>query len=80
MSEWIKCEDKLPETPKTWEEYVFNEKVYMVCWESTSNTYGYQSLRWCDGWNCSMMPDGTISREHEIKDVVAWYEVPEYKG
>ena len=79
MSEWIKCDDRLPETPKTWEEWVCDRKTYVVAYK-VAGVYCYQSLNWCDGWNCSMNPDGTIAREHQIMNIVAWCEVPEYNG
>lgn len=75
---WIKCEDRLPDTPKTWREWVTNRKSYVVAYKAGSG-YCYQSVEWCDGWNCSMMTDGTISKEHEMTDIVAWFEIPEYK-
>ena len=76
---WIKCSDRLPKTPKSWVDYLGNKKQYVVAYPDGVGGYSYQSMGWCDGWNCSMMPDGTIHKEHEITDVVAWLEIPEYK-
>ena len=77
---WIKCSDRLPKTPKNWADYLRNKKQYVVAYPDGVGGYSYQTMGWCDGWNCSMMPDGTIYKEHEIADVVAWLEIPEYKG
>ena len=77
---WIKCEDRLPETPKNWDEYLGDSKEYVVAYSDGFGGYSYQSMKWCDGWNCMMCTDGTISRKHEIKDIIAWFEIPEYKG
>lgn len=77
---WIKCKDKLPKTPKTWREYFVRQRDYIVAYPNGVGGYSYQTMGWCDGWNCSMRPDGTICREHEIKDVEAWMEIPKYEG
>lgn len=72
--EWIKCKDGLPENPTSpldWKKY----------WTVRKTRYGlsYSVNYWAYGWNCSMNFDGTIYREHEIKDVIAWAEIPEYE-
>lgn len=78
---WIKCEEGLPETPKTYNEWRDEKKDYVVAMANDylQGTFYYQSTNWCDGWNCSMKEDGTICREYEFKDVVAWFEIPEFR-
>lgn len=76
---WIKCEEGLPETPKNFRESL-GRLPYLVAYPCGADMYGYQTMGWCDGWNCSMMSDGTISKEHEITNIVAWFKIPEYEG
>ena len=67
--EWIPCSERLPETPK----HYYDRSLYLTCTKT-----GYiTSIYWWDGWNCLMDEDGTIYREHEIKDIVAWMPLPE---
>ncbi len=67
---WIPMEERVPENPKDWRD---NSNRYLVF-----SDYGEQSvLEWCDGWNCSLLSDGTINKEYEIKGVVAWMPLPE---
>jgi len=72
--EWIKCEDKLPEMPTS----PFGQRQYLVAWKS-ADKYSYSTISWAAGWNCSLNWDGKIIRKHEIKDIVAWAEIPEYE-
>ena len=66
---WIPVTERLPETPK----HYYDRSAYLTCTET-----GYiTSIYWWDGWNCLMEEDGTIYREHEIKDIVAWMPLPE---
>ena len=74
--EWIKCKDRFPENP----ENPMEEKMYFVAYKNeATGHYLYSITGYADGWNCSLMFDGTISKEHEMKDIVAWAEIPEYK-
>lgn len=70
---WIPCSERLPETPTDY----MDMKGYL-----TFGTYGTMTvIQWWDGWNCTMNEDGTTDREHEIKGIVAWMELPEpYKA
>lgn len=73
--EWIKCKDRLPDNPKSplgWKEYWTVSKM-------PSGKFSYSTNYWADGWNCSMNFDGTIYREHEIKDIIAWAEIQKYE-
>ena len=66
---WIPCSERLPETPK----HYYDRSLYLTCTKT-----GYiTSIYWWDGWNCSMDEDGTVYRKHEMKDIVAWMELPE---
>lgn len=43
------------------------------------NEYGEQSmLMWAGGWNCVFNDDGTIYRDSELTDIIAWREVEPY--
>ena len=67
--DWIPCSERLPETPK----HYYDRSLYLTCTKT-----GYiTSIYWWDGWNCLMNEDGTIYREHEIKDIIAWMPLPE---
>ena len=69
---WIPCSERLPETPK----HYYDRSLYLTCTKT-----GYiTSIYWWDGWNCSLDEDGTVYREHEMKDIVAWMELPEPYG
>lgn len=66
---WIPCSERLPETPK----HYYDRSLYLTCTKT-----GYiTSIYWWDGWNCSLDEDGTVYRKHEMKDIVAWMELPE---
>ena len=64
---WYKCEEKLPETPKSF----LDVKYYLTLSESGV----YSILHWFDGWNCS-----GDKKDYEIKDIVAWAEIPTMEG
>ena len=36
------------------------------------------TMMWVDGWNCYYKADGTHVTEYEVKDIVAWMELPEF--
>lgn len=66
---WIPCSERLPETPK----HYYDRSLYLTCTKT-----GYiTSIYWWDGWNCTVNEDGTVYRKHEMKDIVAWMELPE---
>ena len=74
--EWIKCEDGLPENPKDY----LDENRYFVVVKTQKGRNLYTTASYADGWNCTLLCDGTISRKYEWKDVVAWAEIPDYEG
>lgn len=75
--EWIKCEERLPENPKS----PLHMEMYMIARiPKKTGTVLYGMCYWADGWNCSLNFDGTFDRSHEIKDIVAWAEIPKYEG
>lgn len=70
--EWIKCKDKLPPNPKCYKEV----KDYLCIDENGIVSY----TSYADGFNNFIsILDGTICRESQFDDVVAWMEVPDYK-
>lgn len=73
--EWIKCEDRLPEMPSN----PFESKVYLVIWKPGKHHH-YMTVGWADGWNCSLEFGGKIDKKYEIKDIIAWAEIPEFEG
>lgn len=67
-SEWVLCKDKLPGMPKSENK----REEYLVYTEKGA----YCVMGWCNGWNCHYNLDGTINRAAEIKDIIAWMEIP----
>lgn len=60
----------LPEMPKD----CMHIKKYIVVYAD-----GEQSmLMWAGGWNCVFNDDGTIYRDSELTDIIAWREVEPY--
>lgn len=74
--EWIKCKDRLPENPTN----PLDEYEYFVSCKAPTGGIYYSSMSYADGWNCQVLFDGTVNKEHELKDIVAWAEIPKYKG
>lgn len=74
MFKWIRCKDRLPRTPAN----PLEVKEYLIVSKESSG-YLYNMAYWADGWNCTIDFSGHIDRENEMKNVVAWAEVPEYK-
>lgn len=74
--EWKDNAKEKPVNPKS----PLTRKDYLVCVKYYAGKYGYQTMEWADGWNCSMDFNGEIDRTHEIKNIVAWAEIPEYTG
>lgn len=70
---WIRCSEKLPDTPK----HPCEEKEYMVVY-GFPGYYCYQYMSYADGWNCRVNTDGSITKTHEVHNIIAWAEVPEY--
>lgn len=35
----------------------------------------YMVARWCEGWNCHKDEDGSVSRDHEMTDIIGWKEI-----
>lgn len=68
MKQWIDCKERLPENPKG----LLRMKHYLTC----SVNGAIQILMWANGWNCVIDGYGNILRDKEIKDVVAWMELP----
>ena len=69
MTKWIPVTERQPEKAKNWYDMAF----YLTC-----NASGRISVTsWHDGWNCNGTPDGSIVRTFEMKDIVAWMELPE---
>ena len=66
---WIPCSERLPKNPKS----NLDIPSYLTC----INDGRMQILAWCDGWNCCFEDDGSIYRDSEFKDVVAWMPLPE---
>lgn len=67
--QWIPATERLPETPEKW----WQKKDYLACFKG-----GYVlTVGWWDGWNCRMELDGTVDREHEMTDIIAWMPLPE---
>lgn len=71
--EWIRCKDKLPETPGAYDEM---KDYYTVSVTKYGNIY--QVMSYVDGWNCRRSIDGEIYKDSEITGVNAWAEIPEY--
>lgn len=67
LGKWIPCSERLPRTP----DNSLDVKEYLTCKGDTC-----QMLMFADGWNCHIDFNGEINREHEIKDVDAWMELP----
>lgn len=65
---WIKCSEKLPTNPTD----ALDCKDYLTC----SNEGNIQVYRWADGWNCNVDFNGKFYKKYEIKDIVAWAELP----
>lgn len=65
---WRLCSEELPPNPK------FGElrREYLVLIKGGL----YTLLSWCDGWNCHYEVDGSVVRDVEIKDVIAWMPIP----
>lgn len=71
--EWILCKNKLPESDL---RFGVSQKNYLCAIRHADiDGCSYMVLNYCDGWNCSINIDGTICRDYEFKDVVAWCEV-----
>ena len=69
VQQWIPVTKRLPENPKS----NLDVQSYLTC----INYHRMQILDWCDGWNCCFKDDGSIYRDSEFKDVVAWMPLPE---
>lgn len=69
IGEWIPCSERLPE---------YENEEYMVVSECYGE-YLYQILTFACGWNCARYSDGTINRKHEIKNIIAWMPITEYR-
>ncbi len=64
MDEWISVKDRMPQNGTC---------VLTLC-------YGYdflQVLSYDHGFNCCRLPDGTLYKGDEIKDVEYWMPLPE---
>lgn len=46
-------------------------KTYIVVYKNGEQAM----LMWAGGWNCCFNSDGTICRDSELTDVVAWREI-----
>lgn len=66
---WNNAKERVPEKPDKY----YKTKMYLVKYENGV----YQTLSWADGWNCVYEPDWTVSRKHEITDVLAWIDPDE---
>ena len=74
---WIRCQDELPKTDL---RFGIPQKEYLCAIQHRGGSgYTYMVLNYCDGWDCSVMTNGNIYRKSEIKDVVAWCEVPKFE-
>lgn len=69
MSIWKDFKKEKPPRPKD----NLDLRFYLCCTESGMRTV----LSWSDGWNCYTDFSGEVHRDNEIKDIVAWMELPE---
>ena len=68
---WIDVNNALPEVEST----QFNKVQYLCAMDSET----YQTLSYCEGWNCFRNYNGEVEKESEIDSVLAWKEVETYK-
>lgn len=71
MSVWKLCEEELPSENS-------NASRYMIAHDYDGKLINAGVIvSYYDGWNCSKNIDGAIYKKSEIRDVIAWCEVPE---
>lgn len=88
---WISMQDRQPETvqiPKDRTEWEYMQTFadrhadeYLIIREDGTR----EICEWCNGWNCTFNYDSGhdewyVSHKHEYTDVLAWAEIPAYKG
>lgn len=64
MSDWKRYPEQKPEKPGR-----YTVKVFFGLWAEE-----LKGVPYADGWNCLVMPDGTIDHSNEISTVTAWKE------
>lgn len=70
---WIDCKDRLPENPTS----PLDSKNYLVALSNEGNCY-YNVISYAGGWNCMLCFDGSVDKTYEIKNAIAWMEIPKY--
>ena len=65
---WTPCDERLPEEPRGNREI----ENYLTC-DEDEHIYIFS---WANGWNCCFNSDGSLYKDQEITDIVAWMPLP----
>lgn len=66
---WTPCSERLPKEPRGNREI----ENYLTC-DENGHIYIFS---WANGWNCCFNSDGSLYKDQEITDIVAWMPLPE---
>lgn len=65
---WTPCDERLPEEPRRNREI----ENYLTC-DEDEHIYIFS---WANGWNCCFNSDGSLYKDQEITDIIAWMPLP----
>lgn len=65
---WTPCDERLPEEPRGNREI----ENYLTC-DEDEHIYIFS---WANGWNCCFNSDGSLYKDQEITDIIAWMPLP----